>query len=91
MGVTDVLWHLLGFLAMPVLLAMSAATLVKGVWRRELAAQPWWRMVARASGAAVLAAVVGLVVTGRDGAMLTYAAMLLACAAVLWWPLRLRR
>ena len=30
----------------------------------------------------------GLAATGRDGAMLTYGAMVVACALVLWWPLR---
>jgi hypothetical protein len=91
MGVSDVLWHLLGFLAVPVLLAVCAATLVKLLWRRDLAGHPWWRLTSVAAGASVLAAVGGLLATGRDGAMLTYAAMVAACAVALWWPLRLRR
>jgi hypothetical protein len=27
----------------------------------------------------------GLVISGRDGRMVTYAAMTLACALALWW------
>lgn len=36
-------------------------------------------------GACAAVSIVGLVVLGRDGRMATYAAMVIACAAVLAW------
>jgi hypothetical protein len=88
MGFFDVLWHLLGFGAVPVLLGLLAASAAKLAWRRELAARAWWRLSLATSAACLLTAFAGLVVTGKDGAMLTYAAMVLVCALTLWWPLR---
>jgi len=38
-----------------------------------------------ASAAGLAALVAGLVVFGRDGKMATYGAMVIACAAGLWW------
>jgi hypothetical protein len=88
MGFFDGVWHLLGFGAVPGLLGLLAASAAKLLWRRELQARPWWRLALTASLACLAAAVAGLVVTGRDGAMVTYAAMVVACAVTLWWPLR---
>ena len=42
----------------------------------------------RVRGARRSAEVVGLVWSGHDAKMVGYAAMTLACAAVLWWPMR---
>jgi hypothetical protein len=41
--------------------------------------------VAWSAGAAAVATLAGLVVGGRDGRMGTYAAMVAASAAALWW------
>ncbi len=84
----DVLWHLLGFAAVPVLLGLLAATSAKLIWRRELGMWPWWKLAASVCGICLFTAVAGLVCTGHDGAMVTYGAMVLACALALWWPLR---
>lgn len=81
-------WHLAGFVAVPGLLGLVAALVVKLLWRRPLAGLPLTHLAMRAVAASVAAAVAGLVLTGRDGTMLTYGGMVAACALVLWWPLR---
>ncbi len=85
MGPIDALWHVLNLLAPALCLGLLAAGLSKLLWRRALAAVPWRRLAAWACGAALLALVAGLVISGHDGRMATYAAMVLASAMALWW------
>lgn len=85
MTALDALIHLFNFLLPALLLGSLAAALAKLAWRRALARVAWWRLAAWAGGAAVVALTGGLFLTGRDGAMLTYGAMVLACAAALGW------
>ena len=85
MGPLDGVWHLLGFVAPAVLLGMLAAAGAKLVWRRELAGAAWRRLARDATLANVAVLVAGLAITGRDGRMGTYAAMVAACALTLWW------
>lgn len=85
MNALDALIHLMNFVLPPLLLGGIAALLAKLAWRRALKPVPWLRLAGWASGAAALALVGGLLLTGRDGAMATYGAMVLACAAVLGW------
>jgi hypothetical protein len=82
---SDAFWHLTNFFAPAVVLGAIAAAATKLIWRRELAAVGGLRLWAWASGAAAIAAVAGLVIFAHDGQMATYAAMVLACAAALWW------
>jgi hypothetical protein len=77
--------HLANLLLPALLLGGIAALGAKGLWRRELQGTPWLRLAAWASGGALLALIGGLVLSGRDGSMATYAAMVLACAAALGW------
>jgi hypothetical protein len=81
----DLLWHVLGFFAPAAGLALVAPTLAKVVWRREMAGVGWLRLVAwvAAVSAGVLGA--GLVLTGHDGMVVTYAALVVGCAATLWF------
>jgi H+/Cl- antiporter ClcA len=88
MSFFDGVWHLLGFAAVPVLLGLLAALAAKLVWRHGFRAQPWWRLALTTTVASLCAALIGLIVTGKDGAMLTYGAMVIACAVTLWWPIR---
>ncbi len=84
MGPLDALWHLLNFLAPAFGLGVLAASAAKLLWRRELGPVPWRRLALWGSAASTLALIGGLVVSGRDGRMATYAAMVTACALALW-------
>lgn len=81
----DALWHVLNLFAPAIGTGLISASLVKLVWRRELKATPWRRLALWASSASALTLLVALAVLGRDGTMLGYGAMLLACALALWW------
>ncbi|WP_428422329.1 hypothetical protein [Methylibium sp.] len=85
MTALDALIHLLNLVLPAALLGGIAAALAKLVWFRALKAVPLRRLAGWACGAATVALLGGLVLTGRDGAMLTYGAMVLACAAALGW------
>ena len=80
----DAFWHLLNFFAPAVGVGLIAAGFAKLLWRHELKGASWMRLAlwAAAGGAGVLVA--GLVVFGHDGKMATYAAMVGACALMLW-------
>ncbi|WP_088282366.1 hypothetical protein [Ideonella sp. A 288] len=85
MGPLDAAWHLLNFFAPAVGVGLLSAAGAKWLWRRELGAVPWRRLASAASGASAAVLVAGLVLSGRDGRMVVYAAMVLACAAALAW------
>jgi hypothetical protein len=84
-GPLDALNHLFNLIAPGLGMGALAAALTKLLWRRQLAGVPWRRLASWAAAASILALLGGLVITGRDGRMGTYAAMVLACAAALWW------
>ena len=79
------MWHLLNFLAPALGVGLLASGMAKLLWRRELKAVSWWRLGAWASACSACVLVGGLVAFGHDGQMATYGAMVLACAAALWW------
>jgi hypothetical protein len=81
----DAFWHLTNFFAPALVLGGFAAGLAKLFWRRELGRAGTLRLWAWASVAAAAVSVAGLVWFGQDGRIATYAAMVLACAAALWW------
>ncbi len=85
MNFLDGVWHLCNFFAPAVVVALLATAGVKLLWRRELRQLPWIPLAGVGAASGSLALVLGLVVSGRDGRMLTYAAMCLACALALWW------
>jgi hypothetical protein len=85
MGPLDALWHLLNFFAPALSVGVLGATAAKLCWPRQLAGAPWRRLALWGCGAAALALVVMLVLSGRDGRMLNYGAMVLSCALGLWW------
>jgi peptidoglycan/LPS O-acetylase OafA/YrhL len=85
MGPLDALNHLLNLFLPAFALGALAAGATKLVWRRELAAVPWRRLAVPAAVACALVALAGLVLSGRDGKMATYGAMVLACSLTLWW------
>ena len=85
MGPLDVAWHLLNLIAPALGLGLLSSTATKLIWRRELAAVRWSRLAAWTCSVSALTAIAGLVVTGHDGRMGTYACMVLACALALSW------
>lgn len=89
----DALWHILNFFAPALGVGLISAGLAKLLWRRELKATAWRRLALGATAASALALLAALVLLGRDGTMLGYGAMLLACTLALWWVglRRLRR
>lgn len=95
MSLLQQFWHWLNFLAPALGVAAIAALLSKLVWRRELRGTSWLRLAAWAGAAGEVASVAGLLITGRDGAMVSYGAMVLCIAAALWFagfgPLRRAR
>ena len=88
MGLLDVLVHLLGFvlpaLAMALFLVGSAAVCLP----RNPAAPRWWVQWAVNTAVGVLVLLGGLVLTGRDGKVATYAVLVLAMASSQWGLLR---
>ena len=85
MGPLDALWHLINFLLPAVSVGMLAAAGAKLFWRGELARVGWRRLAGWATGAGALTLLAGLLIFGRDGRMATYAALVVASAAALWW------
>jgi hypothetical protein len=77
--------HLVNFFAPALGVALIAALLAKGLWRRELIGVAWHRLVAWASLAGALAMVAGVLAFGRDGKMVTYGLLVAATALGLWW------
>ncbi len=85
MGPLDALGHVLNLFLPAFMLAGVASALAKLLWRRELSGVNWARLAGPAAASCALVALVGLVWSGRDGRMATYAAMVAACALTLWW------
>ena len=85
MNPVDAFWHFANFFAPAVVAGFLAAAGAKLLWRRELAAVGLGRLGAWAGGAMALTLLAGLVIFEHDGKMATYTAMVVACAAALWW------
>ena len=85
MGPLDAFWHVANFFVPALGLGLLAPALAKLVWRRALRQRPWLELALWTAGAGSLVSIAGLLISGEDGRMLTYAAMVLAAASVLWW------
>jgi hypothetical protein len=85
MGPVDAFWHLSNLFGPALGMALLAPGLAKLLWRRELKAARWPSLVVWTFGACALVLLAGLLLTGRDGRMATYAALVLVSAGVLWW------
>lgn len=85
MSPLDALWHVLNLLAPALGVSLISASLAKLLWRRELAGVAWRRLASRAFIASALASLAALFLLGRDGKMLGYGALVLACTVALWW------
>lgn len=81
----DAALHLFNF-ALPALgVGLIAAVLAKLLWRGDLRGVSLARLAGVSGVAGLVAQSAGLVITGHDGKMATYAAMVVACAIGLLW------
>lgn len=89
MDFLDLIWHLAGFMAPAVFVGVVVAVLARVFRRGAGGAGPLRRQAALnvATGLGVL--MLGLALTGRDGRMLSYGALVLAVAASQAWQLRI--
>jgi len=90
MNLFDVVWHIANFAAPALLLGAISSVAAKMLWRSQLRGWSWIRLCGVAAVASLIVCVAGLVFSGRDGKMITYAGMVFACAASLWWSTRQR-
>lgn len=84
MGPLDALTHLMNFFLPALGMALLAPSLARLVWWKALKGQ-WTRQARWVAAAGAVVLVAGLALTGRDGAMLTYGALVLSSALVIWW------
>jgi hypothetical protein len=85
MGFFNALNHLLNFFLPALTMALLVPTLARLVWRAELKGKAWRGQVKWSALANAGVLIVGLVLTGQDGAVATYAGLVLASALVVWW------
>ncbi len=91
MSLAAFLNHLLNFVLPGLAVGALTGILAKLVWLQELRACGVGRLMAHGAGAGVAALVLGMGLTGHDGAMLTYALVVAASAAAVYvaawgWP-----
>ena len=91
MSPLDALWHLLNLFAPALLVGSGTAVMARWFWRHELRGMGLRRMLVWSVAPAMVATVGGLVVSGQDGRMVTYLAMVAACALGLWWRCFVRK
>ena len=84
MDALQLFWHLANFALPAVAVGALTAGLCKLFWRRGLARISWFTLAWQASAAGLAVLVAGLVITGHDGRMITYAGLVIACAIVPW-------
>jgi hypothetical protein len=80
----ELFWHIANFVLPAVGVGALSAALCKLFWRRPLARVAWFTLAWQASAAGLAVLVAGLVITGHDGRMITWAALVIACALVPW-------
>lgn len=85
MQFADAFWHIANFFAPALGVGLIAAAATKLIWRRELKATGWLRLAVWSSASMAIVSILGLFIFEHDGKMITYAAMMVACAAALWW------
>ena len=85
MGFFNALNHLVNFFLPALTMALLVPTLARLVWRAELKGKAWRGQVKWSALANAGVLIVGLVLTGQDGAVATYAGLVMASALVVWW------
>lgn len=85
MGPLDAIFHLANFLLPALAMALLLPSLVRLVWWRRLRSVAWSVMARRVALVGVVILIAGWAMNGRDGAMATYATLVMASALVVWW------
>ena len=88
MDALGLFWHLANFVAPALFVAVINALLCKVFWSKGLARVPLRTLVWQSAAAGLAVLVLGLVLTGHVGRMLTYAALVVVCALVPWLKVR---
>ena len=84
MGFFSALNHAWNFFLPALALALLVPSLARLMWRKELKGRSWRRQVKWTAVANAAVLVLGLILTGQDGAVATYAGLVLASAGVVW-------
>ena len=84
MPILDFLNHLLNFAAPAGFLALLLAGGARLVWRKNAHLLPWYHMASVNFLLGILVMALGLVLTGQDGRMGTYAVLVLALSTCQW-------
>lgn len=85
MDVWGGLIHIVNFFGPAVGLALLVPTVSRLFWWRELKSVPWQAQCKRVGLICAGVSLLGYVLLGRDGAMWTYMALVLASATTVWW------
>lgn len=85
MAFPDAVGHLLNFFFPVLAMALLLPTLARLVWWHTLRAAGWWRLVGGCAAVNAAVWLAGLLLMGRDGAMLSYVALVLGSALTVWW------
>ncbi|SFQ65760.1 hypothetical protein SAMN05216567_12462 [Variovorax sp. OK605] len=88
MDLLALLNHLLNFVAPAAFLALVLAFAGRFLGGRRAGVPGWWVQCAFTFLAGVAVLLTGLVVSGRDGLMTTYAALVVVCGVVQWLAMR---
>ena len=88
MSALDLLIHLLNFSAPAAFVALILALLMRLALRKRSSARSLWVQFALNTAAGIVVLAAGLLFSGRDGRMATYAALVVVCGSVQWWMLR---
>jgi small basic protein len=84
MGSLDLFFHLLGFVAPAIAVAVLVALAARIVMPRQSASRSWWGQAVVNSVIGVLVLAAGLWHFGVDGKMATYTALVVAVASCQW-------
>ncbi|MGJ7580671.1 hypothetical protein ACSFA3_10870 [Variovorax sp. RHLX14] len=80
----DLILHLLNFVAPALFMALLLALMARGMFGRSASARGFWMQAGLNFVVGVAVLTIGLWVTGRDGKMATYAALVVVCGSVQW-------
>ena len=85
MDVLNALSHVGNFFLPALVMALLLPAMARLVWWRELKSAGLVRQVKWVAAVNALVLMAGLLVLGRDGAMGTYAALVVASSLTVWW------